>query len=77
MLEKWRNQPNNAVDEKLIAEAIAAGKLRRIPAGMTSEWENMSFKERRTKMLGMGKKRQRQRLDAEQRVDVIYLPLRG
>lgn len=37
-------------DEELIAEAVAAGKVRRFKMWERSEWEEMTFKERHARM---------------------------
>ncbi len=43
-------------DEELIAEAVAAGKVRKIPMWETSDWENMSYRARRTLVFNSAKK---------------------
>ncbi len=54
--QKWSSAPNDAVDEQLIAEAIAAGKVRRFPLGHSSDFDAMPFRERRALILNSGKK---------------------
>ncbi len=54
--QKWSSAPNNPVDEQLIAEAVAAGKVRRFPLGHTSDWDALPFRERRALIFKSGKK---------------------
>ncbi len=35
-------------DEELIAEAVASGRVRKIPMWETSDWESLSFRQRRS-----------------------------
>jgi len=54
--QKWSSSPNSAVDEQLIAEAIAAGKVRRFPLGHSSDWDALPFRQRRALIFKTGKK---------------------
>lgn len=54
--QKWSSAPNDAVDEQLIAEAIAAGRVRYFPIGHTSDWDALPFRQRRALIFNSGKK---------------------
>jgi hypothetical protein len=43
-------------DEQLIAEAVAAGRVRRVPMGATSDWDDMGFRERSARMMKTAKR---------------------
>ncbi len=53
--QKWRSAPNSADDEQLIAEAVAAGRVRRVPMGTSSDWDTKPFKEKRSAVLNKAK----------------------
>jgi hypothetical protein len=49
-LKADRDQLQRVRDDQLIAEAVAAGRVRRVPMGATSDWDDMGFRERAARM---------------------------
>jgi hypothetical protein len=52
-------------DEQLIAEAVAAGRVRKFPMGELSDWDTLSFRDKRKIVVTKRKKKMSTKLDDE------------
>jgi hypothetical protein len=58
-------------DEQLIAEAVAAGKVQRVPMGTTSDWGDLNYRERCRRMKNVSMRRRITETRARDRIDNV------